>query len=241
MSNYTNPNPQGFPYSTLGGIYLSLKNRWMASATMVYGSEAGYYLRTDGPLSTYYLNVNLTKAYEESFDIILDKCSLSFRDPMQDILDQARVLMLTTVDMANLWALNLAYYDSSEANNYEFVGSQQAPGVTYYGSFYHELQVYKSHYLFLALALGFIVLSTAAVLPLFNGFWALGSYPSMSPKDTAHAFIMANRMEAIKNNPIKRYEMKSVALGTNAQSPQNTAPQVVEREIMPSPLPSPGL
>jgi hypothetical protein len=91
--------------------------------------------------------------------------------------------------------------------------------------------VYKSSWLFMGLAIGVILLSSGAVLPLFNRFWTLDEIHSMSPKETAMVFHQ--RTGTRLSDAGKTSEDENATTNGNQECKDNGI-IVREREVSPS-------
>jgi hypothetical protein len=148
--------------STLGGFYLALANRFNSWANVKWAGAIGYYLLTSGVTANQFIDSNSTasSAHLENF------CNMSFGDPTDSLLANARELMFRTA---------IAAANSSDI--------QSMPAIQV-----ASVALYQSHYLYLALASGFTLLSIILVIPTFSGYWNLGRKVSMSPIEIAKAF-----------------------------------------------------
>lgn len=81
---------------------------------------------------------------------IMDSCKITFGDPTAYLLQQARELMFRT-----------AIAGGNSTNIQTIQG----------GSEVRSAGVYRSHYLFLALAVAITVIAVLIVLGTFNGYW----------------------------------------------------------------------
>jgi hypothetical protein len=104
-------------------------------------------------------------SYAQNIDIV-PSCNISFTNPLDDFLQGARELIFrTAVATAN-------------SSNEQQVQTQASGAHT----------VYRTEYLFLALATLVSLLAIFSVLWVFYGFWDIGRPVSMSPIETAKAF-----------------------------------------------------
>ncbi|KAI4244058.1 MAG: hypothetical protein L6R42_010563, partial [Xanthoria sp. 1 TBL-2021] len=146
-----------FNVSTYGGFFKALSDTYESTVRMNYGS-IGYQIFNEGALSNRY--VNASNRLERL------NCSMSFRDPTDDIIADIRELMFRTA---------IASAESKDEQR-----------VTAHESF--ETPVYASSYRFLAIAAGVSLLGWFATIPVFSGWWRLGRAVSLSPIETAKAF-----------------------------------------------------
>lgn len=163
ISTVTPQNAQG--PTTLGGMGLALNNKFNSKAYMRFTGAVGYDISSSGSPPNEYIAAagNDSSRIGSSFST----CSLRWADPMADLLAAAREVMFRTAVRA--------------ANS---TTPQQTVRATQTGI----RTVYKSHYLFLALALLVTLLGVAFVAPIFSGWWMLGRKVSPSPIETAKAF-----------------------------------------------------
>ena len=78
---------------TLGGYWLALYNKFDSSTHMNFGGAVGYELQSTGNAATQYAITDGADATRDSSYEIATSCSLTFRDPMPDLLAGARNLM----------------------------------------------------------------------------------------------------------------------------------------------------
>ncbi|KAL8995845.1 MAG: hypothetical protein Q9169_004497 [Polycauliona sp. 2 TL-2023] len=146
-----------FNVSTYGGFFLALADAYESTVHMDYGS-IGYQIFNHGALSNRYVN-----AADELQNL---SCSMSFRDPTEDIIADIRELMFRTA------------IASAEAKDEQRVIAHESL----------ETPVYASSYRFLAIAALVSLLGWFATIPLFLGWWHIGRDVSLSPIETAKAF-----------------------------------------------------
>ncbi|KAL8665656.1 MAG: hypothetical protein Q9168_007658 [Polycauliona sp. 1 TL-2023] len=146
-----------FNVSTYGGFFLALSDAYQSKVRMNFGG-IGFQIFNEGALSNRYVNAADKLQYLN--------CSLSFRDPMDDIIADIRELMFRTA------------IASAETNDEQRVIAHES----------YETPVYASSYRFLALAALVSLLGWFATIPLFIGWWHLGRDVSLSPIETAKAF-----------------------------------------------------
>ena len=154
----TGPGP-----TTHGGMYLALNSLFASSVHLRFAAAVGYDLQSTGAPALQYAQAGLT-----SGSAMMD-CPTYWSNPTDDMLAAARELAFRT-------ALHAA--NSTNATNIQTIQASSENTVT----------VYHSHYLYLILAVGFTLLSTICVIPIFLGWWNLGRHFTLSPIEIAKAF-----------------------------------------------------
>ncbi|KAK5701879.1 hypothetical protein LTR97_004697 [Elasticomyces elasticus] len=150
-----------FPGLTaLGGYAFALNNRFKGVSHLRFVGAVGYELLSTGATGPQFANTTEVK------DRVGDMCNITFADPIQNLLAQARELMFRTA---------LAFGNATTV--------ETVSGMTDRTS-----NVYQSHYAFLAAAVALTVASILVVLATFHGFWELGRVVSMSPVEIVKAF-----------------------------------------------------
>jgi hypothetical protein len=144
--------------STWGGVALALSNQYTSYMIVSYDPIAAYSVFYDGSSAHTYIS--------QSHGFV--DCSMTFNDPMDDILASARELMFRA-------AVSVGNGNSSFLQ--QVTGTEQVPR-----------NVYESQYLFLGLAVGLSVVSIIIVTVTFIGFWHIGRDISLNPIETAKAF-----------------------------------------------------
>jgi hypothetical protein len=144
--------------STWGGVALALGNQYRSYMMVSYDPIADYSVFYEGSSAHTYI------AQSQGF---VD-CSMTFSDPMDDILSSARELMFRA-------AINAGSVNSSFLQ--QVTGTETIPR-----------NVYESQYLFLGLAVGLSIVSIIVVTVTFIGFWHIGRDISLNPIETAKAF-----------------------------------------------------
>lgn len=145
--------------TTMGGIYLALANRFNSWANMRFTGAIGYTVSTSGTTANQFVVPNSTADLGYS-------CNLTFNDPTDNLLINARELMFRTAVAA------------ANSSNVQSVPAVQVATIA----------VYQSHYLYLTLTSNFTLLAIIFVIPTFFGYWHLGRNVSMSPIEIAKAF-----------------------------------------------------
>ena len=146
--------------TTLGGLYKALRDTYSSTANLRFVGTYGYELITTGSTANSYAEFADTNSMRYA------NCSLFFRDPTEDLIRAIRDMMFRTAVAA------------ADTPNAQFVTAQQVV----------EQPIYKSQYLYMALAVLFSALGWLAILPVFVGWWHVGRTVSMSPIETAKAF-----------------------------------------------------
>ena len=148
--------------TTLGGLYKALRDTYDSEAKLNFLGADGYELLTTGATSNQYavLDMNSNLPYVN--------CTLSFRDPSDDILAAIRDLTFRT-------AIAAAAADSTDTQH---VTAQETT----------TLPVYETQYFYLLPAVLFTTLAWLAVAPLLLKCGHVGRNVSMSPVETAKAF-----------------------------------------------------
>jgi hypothetical protein len=138
---------------------LVLSAMFNSEASLVFNGAVGYDLVTNGAPTFQYL----------SSDFNIQDCNIARSDPTDSMLGTARDLAFrTALRAANITnATNIQIFAASEHNT---------------------MTIYKSHYLFLALALVLTPPATVSVTPSFLSFWRLGRNVTLSPIEIAKAF-----------------------------------------------------
>jgi hypothetical protein len=156
--------PQGT--MILGGFWYALNSRFSSSSEMWWTGSRGYEFRSEGFMIQQYVNISAaTDLAFGTFDPV-ELCHINFRDPMDDLLQEARDLMFRTA---------MATANSSHAQ-------------TVLSSETETMPIYESHWEFLAIAVSFSVIAVVVVAGLFHGYWHLGRSVTLSPIETAKAF-----------------------------------------------------
>jgi hypothetical protein len=112
-------------------------------------------------------------------------CSLTWRDPLQDVLDKMQSLAFRiTVDMASSDGSVFApSYTGAALENLRKSWSQ--PVLI---SSSRTQTVYRTNRLFVVLGVLISLAAVAAIFPLYMGFWELGRNVSLNPLEIAKAF-----------------------------------------------------
>jgi hypothetical protein len=112
-------------------------------------------------------------------------CSLTWRDPMQDVLDKMQSLAFRiTVDMASSDGSVFApSYTGAALENLRKSWSQPVAI-----SSSRKQSVYRTNRIFVILGVLVSLVGVAAIFPLYTGFWELGRKVSLNPLEIARAF-----------------------------------------------------
>ena len=151
--------------STLGGFYTALQNTYESMANLRFVGAVGYELITDGATANRYALVDMTTGQSGGFGP-QSNCTLSFKDPTNDLIRAARDLMFRSALAAG------------NSTNSQTVSAQEIS----------RIPIYESRYLYLGLATLFTALAWLATFPIFLGWWHVGRTVSLSPIETAKAF-----------------------------------------------------
>jgi hypothetical protein len=144
--------------STWGGVALALSNQYTSYMTVSYDPIADYSVFYEG--SSAHTYISKSQGFVD--------CSMTFSDPMDDILSSARELMFRA-------AVSVGSGNSSFLQ--QVTGIERVPR-----------NVYESQYLFLGFAMGLSVVSIIIVTVTFIGFWHIGRDISLNPIEIAKAF-----------------------------------------------------
>lgn len=183
--------------SSIGGFWLALQDRFESSGHYLF-KAGSWWPEPDGTSSREYLN----------------KTSLTWSDPMEDMLSMTRELafrtnLLSSADMIgedfqNPNTTNYIYYNVEGYNaSIPTLDQQQSAQDTY------SETVYQSHYGFMAGALALILICLLGILPLFWGWWMLGHSVTFSPIEIGRAFEAPLLEHNTDNEEDTRNQMKS--------------------------------
>lgn len=162
--------------TTHGGMYLALNSLFSSSVHLRFTGAVGYDLQSTGAPALQYALAGLGSG---SGDDIYD-CPTYWSNPTADMLEATRELGFRT---------SLHAADATNATNIQTVNASAENIVT----------VYHSHYLYLVLAVGFTLLSTICVMPIFLGWWNLGRHFTLSPIEIAKAFDAPSLLNSDSN------------------------------------------
>jgi hypothetical protein len=185
------------PGSTHGGIGMVLTSMFKSSAHIRWSGVTMYELAATGVPAFQYSNNNFN----------IDSGNISWADPTHDMLSTARELMFRTAQRA----ANVT--NPADIHKVEAKVDRIAT-------------VYKSHYLFLGLALLFTVVSAISIVPILLGFWNLGRYVTLSPIEIAKAFNAPILGSSDSNMPVndllKEAGKREVRYGAVSLAPNST-------------------
>lgn len=185
---------QGDLPSTVGGLYLALKNQYAGKARMERTSD-WFQILTDGQSANAYLRSPNPWS--------MSSAQITWDDPIEDMMSMIRELSLRTAIATTTHAPGPVNFEAGGSifNNTEALTAVQPdviyPNLTSVNRTLHQqvkavntdpITVYKSHFGWLGGGLGVMFLAYVAVLPLLWGWWHLGRPVSMSPIETAKAF-----------------------------------------------------
>lgn len=157
ITTYAETNPS-WP---AGGIYLALQSRYGGNASLVCSTSS---IQWDSSAGTTAQQFAKTTGVADSDEF--SYCEITFDDPTEYLLSQARELTFRTA---------IAF------------GNESTPQ-TITGTQTRTTSFYRSNYGFLTAAVLLTMVSILVVMTTFNGFWTLGRAVSMSPLEIAKAF-----------------------------------------------------
>jgi hypothetical protein len=150
----------------LSGFWHALNSRFFSSSSMRWTGARGYEFESEGVMIQPYVNISAaTDLAFGTFDPV-ELCRINFRDPMDDLLQEARDLMFRTA---------MATANSSHAQT--VVSSETV-----------TMPIYETYWAFMAIAASFSVVAVVVVTGLFHGYWHLGRAVTLSPVEMAKAF-----------------------------------------------------
>jgi len=125
-----------------------------------------------------------------------DLCSLTWRDPMQDVLEKMQTLAFRiTVDMAQSSGSVFAPKYTGAALDDLRKSWRQSIRV----SSSARQAIYKINRIFVVVGIVLSILGVVAIFPLYIGFWELGRRVSLNPLEVARAFG-ARMMDGLDGN-----------------------------------------
>ncbi|KAF2454217.1 hypothetical protein BDY21DRAFT_107255 [Lineolata rhizophorae] len=119
-------------------------------------------------------------------------CSISWTNPMQDILDSMRELAFRcsisagAVEDPQYFFPNGTLYTAIPEDDWHPIVSNWTQHVSYEGKV--SFAAYRTNFDFLAAAISVSLMGVFAVAPLYWAWWELGHRASLNPLDVAHAF-----------------------------------------------------
>ena len=167
--------------SSLGGIAMAVGILYDSEISLYFGGSLQ--VSGEGPMGY---------AYRNSPDEVLGQDAMTWSDPTADVVAALQELtfrnaVYNTNDSTPLLKVKSEGADRPQRllrreDDYE---EDREPGG---GTETLTINVYSSHYGYLAAALAVMLVATLAVFPLFYGWWRLGRDVSMSPVEIAKAF-----------------------------------------------------
>ena len=163
-----------YPYndaSNLAGFTLAANNMYSSTAAFQFAGGAGFVLTIKGALANNYLEKAYIPAGGQSQNFFYISNNISFRDPMEDMINGMREIAFRS-------ALNVAQYNLTFPNStrdYVYTGSQPET-------------IYVSNYRYMAAAMVVSLAGVLAVIPTYRGWWRLGRKVTLSPLEVAKAF-----------------------------------------------------
>jgi len=179
-------------WCTLGGIVNAAQNMFISDA-----QEDLYFLRLNGSMASQYADYG-----PEGRDYITTQqgCAMNWRDPTDDIMNTLNEIMFRTsliarnypkytllnesTDPTKIWT---TYYEAWPVTPPASDRGIPVPQVLAMEQ-HSNVNVFQSHYSYLAGALAVMILGVLFVIPTFNGFWELGRSVSLNPLEIAKAF-----------------------------------------------------
>lgn len=190
---------EGLWGSTIGGIWFALFSRFSCQTKArqsLYGYAYTYNSSLGGPIYSQYVSNNVSIATE----------NMTFTDPMPDILNMARelsfrfVLLSTAQNLTDTHEAYAALNTPGYPGGYNgIIGLNQTVKVSQTSN----ENVYATHRAYLFVAIAIILITCAAIFPVFLGWWKLGRTFSQSPVEIAKAFNAPLLNYANSNNGAK--------------------------------------
>ncbi|KAI9643487.1 hypothetical protein NHQ30_008106 [Ciborinia camelliae] len=220
---------EGLWGSTIGGIWFALFSRFSCRTTArqsLYGYAYTYNSSLGGPIYSQYVSNNVSIATE----------NMTFTDPMPDILNMARelsfrfVLLSTAKNLTDTHPAYAALDTPGYPKGYNgIIGLNQSVPVSQTSN----ENVYAIHRAYLFVAVAIILVTCAAIFPVFLGWWKLGRTFSQSPIEIAKAF----------NAPLLNYANSNSGAKAlvNGYGHLNVKYSVVDGEAMDIDLPETGV
>ncbi|KAK0616899.1 hypothetical protein B0T14DRAFT_254301 [Immersiella caudata] len=189
VSYHATPGGSGPHESYHGGVSLALSDMFSSKVTLSFGGAVGMLMSSSGVTALRYQREKERLPVEDT--ALYAECRNYWLDPIDDILMAARSIAFRIAFEGNLTNVPLQTMQSERE-------------VT-------EL-VYQSDFLFLGLALVFIVLSGLTVTPLLWNWWRLGREVSLSPVEVARAFAAPELLPGSGSNSAAEELMRDVGL-----------------------------
>lgn len=165
--------------STHGGMALALNGLYASAAHLEFSGAMGYELNISGAPAMQYATTHLN-----SSDLSTG-CEVTWSNPTNNMLETARRLAFRTA---------VASANPSNATNIQTITATQE----------QQTLIYKSHYMYLGLALLVTLLGTLSIVPTFFGWWRLGRNVSLSPIEIAKAFDAQALVSSDSNTSVGR-------------------------------------
>ncbi|EON64005.1 hypothetical protein W97_03235 [Coniosporium apollinis CBS 100218] len=178
----------GDTFSTIGGVALALNGLYASEARSRFIGARGYEVTTQGSLAAGFSFVEEEGLNTAELLNTPDGCRLGFWNPIDQILYAAHEFMFRSAIAATEYADPIPQLIKASRG---------------------KVPVWKSDIHYLGAAIVFSCLGIIFVTPLFNGFWRLSSFPSMSPIETAKCINQHQRSESNQNVSGSAYEMKT--------------------------------
>jgi len=191
-----NVDGQTFGPTHFSGLAFVLNTGFGSTMNMQFGGAVNYISNlVNGVTATRHVTIDASTS-----DAAYTNCSLSFTNPMDEMLAAARELVFRTTMAA------------TESPTTQTVQAQQS-GV---------VQVYITHGGFVAAGVIFTLLAWLLIIPNFRGYWKFGRKVSMSPIETAKAFAAPLLQQADPNSTaeeiVKTLGHKDVRYGVVAKA-----------------------
>ncbi|KAH5332489.1 hypothetical protein HBI12_054130 [Parastagonospora nodorum] len=170
------PSWVGVMPSTHGGLWLYLRSLYSSSVNTWYSGPPGWASQFQGTTALRY--VNSSGQFGGPF--------MNFFDPTPDIMSDAR-------EIAFRIALDIPNQGGKPQDYLKTIEVQQL---------WSQI-VYKSQYIYLAVAVAITVLASLSVFGLLLGWWKLGRKVTLSPIEVAKAFAAPSLHDALSNTDIK--------------------------------------
>jgi hypothetical protein len=199
--------------STHGGMYLALNALWEDGMMASYDGVTGWRGAIIKPVIQRYINNvgAMTNTGEEG------GCQLSFLDPTPDAMANVREITFRTalyIAAANVGIQNT----QSRLQNLTRAQWEETYSQTIEVQQTTRRVVYRSQYVFLAIAVAITLVATLCVLIVSLGWWHLGREVSLSPIEIAKAFAAPSLHDANSNTKasaiLKELGDEKVSYGT---------------------------
>jgi hypothetical protein len=197
--------------TTHGGLYLYANELYQSHMGTMYDGGVGWRSSTSGTTGYRYVeSVGGVNVHD-----IQGGCDMSYQDPTSDILDTVRELAFRTALYIPGDGRVVSAQKKTKKREEESLPqplSQDQRDAAFLRSMEVEESrpevVYKSQYIYLAIAVGVTLLATFCVCVILEGWWHLGRNVSLSPIEIANAF-QAPLLEESSPNASARKLLKS--------------------------------